>query len=81
MCYQHQSLTHVIFDIACNDDFTVLEFNSDRKRMSVIARTPDDRIMLFCKGADSIMYARLAHGQQRMHDTHEHLVSLKNVWA
>ena len=42
----------------------VFEFNSDRKRMSVIVRTPDDRIMLVCKGADSIINARLIPGQE-----------------
>ncbi|MCJ1381255.1 hypothetical protein MMC17_004364 [Xylographa soralifera] len=31
----------------------VIEFTSDRKRMSVIVRMPDGRISLFCKGADS----------------------------
>jgi phospholipid-translocating ATPase len=36
-----------------------LEFNSTRKRMSVIVRTPDGRIMLICKGADSVIYQRL----------------------
>lgn len=37
----------------------VLEFNSDRKRMSVVVRTDDGRIMVVCKGADSIINARL----------------------
>ncbi|OCF37231.1 phospholipid-translocating ATPase [Kwoniella heveanensis BCC8398] len=37
----------------------LLEFNSTRKRMSVIARGPDGRILLFCKGADSVIYGRL----------------------
>jgi phospholipid-translocating ATPase len=37
----------------------VLEFNSTRKRMSVIARDPTGRIVLFCKGADSVIYERL----------------------
>ena len=41
----------------------VLEFNSTRKRMSVIARDPSGRIVLFCKGADSVIYERLAHDQ------------------
>lgn len=27
----------------------ILEFNSTRKRMSVICRTPDNRILLYCK--------------------------------
>ena len=39
----------------------VLEFNSTRKRMSVIARDPKGQIVLFCKGADSVIYERLAH--------------------
>ncbi|TFK61578.1 phospholipid-translocating P-type ATPase [Pluteus cervinus] len=38
----------------------VLEFNSTRKRMSVIMRCPDGRLILYCKGADSVIYARLA---------------------
>lgn len=32
-----------------------LEFSSDRKRMSVILRTPDGRVVLYSKGADSVM--------------------------
>ncbi|KAK7023178.1 P-type phospholipid transporter [Favolaschia claudopus] len=38
----------------------VLEFNSTRKRMSTIYRAPDGRLVMYCKGADSVMYARLA---------------------
>ena len=38
----------------------VLEFNSTRKRMSVIVRNPEGRIVLYTKGADSVIYARLA---------------------
>ncbi|WVW84748.1 hypothetical protein I302_106783 [Kwoniella bestiolae CBS 10118] len=37
----------------------LLEFNSSRKRMSVVARSPDGRIILYCKGADSVIYSRL----------------------
>jgi phospholipid-translocating ATPase len=40
----------------------VIEFNSDRKRMSVIVKTPDGRVMIVCKGADSIINQRLAQG-------------------
>jgi phospholipid-transporting ATPase len=40
----------------------VLEFNSTRKRMSIICRTPDGRLLLLCKGADSVIYERLAPG-------------------
>lgn len=37
----------------------VLEFNSTRKRMSVILKDQNDTIRLICKGADSIIQARL----------------------
>ena len=38
----------------------MLEFNSTRKRMSVIVRNPQGQLVLYCKGADSVIYARLA---------------------
>ena len=38
----------------------VLDFNSTRKRMSVIVRNPQGQIVLYCKGADSVIYERLA---------------------
>ena len=42
----------------------ILEFNSSRKRMSAIVRMPDTgRIVLFCKGADNVIYSRLAKSQ------------------
>ncbi|KAI1475197.1 phospholipid-translocating P-type ATPase [Daldinia eschscholtzii] len=41
-----------------------IEFNSSRKRMSAIIKMPDGRIILFCKGADSIIYSRLKRGEQ-----------------
>lgn len=37
----------------------VLDFTSDRKRMSSIVRTPNGDIHLYSKGADNIMFARL----------------------
>ncbi|MED6173677.1 putative phospholipid-transporting ATPase 9 [Stylosanthes scabra] len=39
----------------------VLEFNSTRKRMSVIVKDERGRILLLCKGADSVMFERLAN--------------------
>jgi phospholipid-translocating ATPase len=52
-----------------------LEFNSTRKRMSAIIRMPDNRIILYCKGADSIIYSRLKRGEQSelRRTTAEHL--------
>ncbi|KAI8331238.1 hypothetical protein BC941DRAFT_439399 [Chlamydoabsidia padenii] len=48
----------------------VLEFNSTRKRMSVIMRGNDGRVVLICKGADSVIYERLSvtNEQQQMRD-------------
>ncbi|KAF4356098.1 hypothetical protein CsatB_023028 [Cannabis sativa] len=40
----------------------VLEFNSTRKRQSVVCRYPDGRLVLYCKGADTVIYERLANG-------------------
>ncbi|XP_066103664.1 phospholipid-transporting ATPase IC isoform X2 [Saccopteryx bilineata] len=37
----------------------ILDFNSDRKRMSIIVKTPEGRIRLYCKGADTVIYERL----------------------
>ncbi|XP_042008673.1 phospholipid-transporting ATPase 3-like isoform X2 [Salvia splendens] len=39
-----------------------LEFNSTRKRQSVVCRYPDGRLVLYCKGADTVIYERLADG-------------------
>lgn len=52
-----------------------IEFNSSRKRMSAIIRLPDGRIVLYCKGADSVIYARLKRGEQQdlRRETAEHL--------
>nr|XP_019584821.1 PREDICTED: phospholipid-transporting ATPase FetA-like [Rhinolophus sinicus] len=33
----------------------ILDFSNVRKRMSVIVRTPENRVMLFCKGADTTL--------------------------
>nr|XP_060617301.1 phospholipid-transporting ATPase IC isoform X1 [Anolis sagrei ordinatus] len=41
------------------DVLAILDFNSDRKRMSVITREPNGAIRLYCKGADTVIYERL----------------------
>ena len=48
------------------EEYELLEeiaFTSDRRRMSVIVRTPAGKIILYTKGADSEILARLAPGQ------------------
>jgi len=52
----------------------VLEFTSTRKRMSVVVRTPNGQIKLYCKGADSVIFERLhPQHQQFASATAEHL--------
>ncbi|XP_041931094.1 phospholipid-transporting ATPase IA isoform X1 [Alosa sapidissima] len=51
----------------------VLEFTSTRKRMSVIMRTPTGRIRLYCKGADTVIYDRLADSSRYKDITLKHL--------
>ncbi|KAJ8407670.1 hypothetical protein AAFF_G00275270 [Aldrovandia affinis] len=51
----------------------VLEFTSNRKRMSVIMRTPSGRIRLYCKGADTVIYDRLADSSRYKDITLKHL--------
>lgn len=58
----------IILNVLGEDrEYTVLntlEFNSSRKRMSAIIRMPNGKIILFCKGADSVIYSRLKRGEQ-----------------
>ena len=44
----------------------VIEFDSTRKRMTVIVRTPENKILVICKGADSIIEKRLKPGQEEI---------------
>ncbi|XP_065430434.1 phospholipid-transporting ATPase ID isoform X1 [Chrysemys picta bellii] len=47
----------------------ILDFNNVRKRMSVIVRSPEGRIRLYCKGADTILL-------ERLHPAHHELLSV-----
>ncbi|XP_071524066.1 probable phospholipid-transporting ATPase IA [Panulirus ornatus] len=51
----------------------VLEFTSARKRMSVIVKTPQGQIKLYCKGADTVICERLGDNQQFRDLTVRHL--------
>ncbi|GAA6064566.1 hypothetical protein JCM10212_005628 [Sporobolomyces blumeae] len=58
-----------------------LAFNSARKRMSSIVRCPDGRILLICKGADSVIFQRLRqdHDQEVMSTTTQQLEDFANA--
>ncbi|XP_048825243.1 probable phospholipid-transporting ATPase IM isoform X2 [Brienomyrus brachyistius] len=52
----------------------ILDFNNFRKRMSVIVRNPKGQIKLYSKGADTILFDRLAPStEDLMYTTSEHL--------
>ncbi|WOL18362.1 phospholipid-transporting ATPase 3-like [Canna indica] len=56
------------------DILNVLEFNSTRKRQSVVCRYPNGRLVLYCKGADTVIYERLGDTNQDIKRlTREHL--------
>ncbi|CAH8348235.1 unnamed protein product [Eruca vesicaria subsp. sativa] len=52
----------------------VLEFNSTRKRMSVIVEDEDGKLLLLCKGADNVMFERLSKkGREFEEETRDHV--------
>lgn len=51
----------------------VCEFNSTRKRMSTIFRTPEGKIVCYCKGADTVILERLAKDNPYVEVTLTHL--------
>ena len=44
----------------------VIEFNSTRKRMSVVCKSPEGKTLLLCKGADNIIMDRLKEGGEHL---------------
>ncbi|KAJ7542694.1 hypothetical protein O6H91_09G007000 [Diphasiastrum complanatum] len=54
----------------------LLEFNSTRKRMSVVVQDESGQIFLFCKGADSVIFERLKNNGRKYEDsTKKHLAT------
>ena len=51
----------------------VCEFNSTRKRMSVLIREPNGKVKLYCKGADSVILERLGKNNTFVDATLHHL--------
>ena len=62
--------THTTVKVLGKDEtyeiLNVNKFNSARKRMSVVCRTPEGKIELYVKGADNIMVERLAKNQSEL---------------
>lgn len=57
-----------------------IEFSSARKRMSVIVRDPKGCLLLFCKGADDVIFKRLStEGREFLSTTSEHMNEYGNA--
>jgi len=55
-----------------NEEFEILEmieFNSTRKRMSVVVRKQNGDLELYCKGADTVMVPLLKGDQEKLLET------------
>eukprot|EP01147_Barroeca_monosierra_P007745 gene7745-624_t len=63
--------TPIVYDI-----LAVLDFDSTRKRMSVVVRLPDGTLRLLCKGADSAILSILGtkSNDRILSSTNEHLM-------
>ncbi|KAL7750740.1 phospholipid transporting ATPase [Sorochytrium milnesiophthora] len=66
---QREVVIDLLGDVRMYTVLEILEFTSTRKRMSIIVELADGRIMLYCKGADSIIFERLADGQEELCET------------
>ncbi|CAH2296591.1 phospholipid-transporting ATPase IC [Pelobates cultripes] len=60
------------------DVLALLDFNSDRKRMSIIVREPNGKLRLYCKGADTVVYERLHSNNPIKEQTQEALDTFAN---
>lgn len=63
-------------------EFAILavnEFNSTRKRMSILARGPNGRIILMVKGADTVIFERLRRDDPNAAATNKHLETYATI--
>lgn len=71
--FRHRTASAIVLDIQGNDRayevLNILEFSSDRKRMSVITRDYKGRLVIWCKGADTVILPRLRAGQDELRNT------------
>lgn len=51
---------------------SMLDFSSERQRMSVIIRWPDGKVKLYCKGSDAIMLGLLSTDEEPLLPTIDH---------
>uniref|UniRef100_A0A8D3DBW0 Phospholipid-transporting ATPase n=1 Tax=Scophthalmus maximus TaxID=52904 RepID=A0A8D3DBW0_SCOMX len=59
--------------VLCFESKPTVSFYSNRKRMSVVVRTPNGKLRLYCKGADNVIFERLTEASQYKELTIAHL--------
>ncbi len=52
----------------------LLEYSSERKKMSVVVRCPDNIIRIYCKGADSVIREKITLNSELLNYTEDHLM-------
>lgn len=75
--FKHRTPNTITIDVRGRTEeyelLNILDFNNVRKRMSVILRR-NNKILLYCKGADNVVYDRLGPNQYETKTrTQEHL--------
>uniref|UniRef100_A0A8D3DKZ1 Phospholipid-transporting ATPase n=1 Tax=Scophthalmus maximus TaxID=52904 RepID=A0A8D3DKZ1_SCOMX len=63
----------IIEAVMCFESKPTVSFYSNRKRMSVVVRTPNGKLRLYCKGADNVIFERLTEASQYKELTIAHL--------
>ncbi|VDM81727.1 unnamed protein product [Strongylus vulgaris] len=65
-----------VYELLC-----ILDFNNERKRMSVITKNSQGKIRLYCKGADMMIMERLKHSTSPLlvSSTNTHLAEFANI--
>ncbi|EGT42276.1 hypothetical protein CAEBREN_02513 [Caenorhabditis brenneri] len=77
-----QSITiEVMGQEETHDLLSILDFNNERKRMSVIVKGSDGKIRLYCKGADMMIMQRIhpSTSQIMRTSTNTHLADFANI--
>jgi hypothetical protein len=59
----------------------LIPFSSTRKRMSIVVRGPDGRVVVLTKGADNVIFERYAHTQRHTQSTHTPKTHTKDIHA
>lgn len=74
--FQHKDIDNKIYLNICDENIVltrlaVLDYTSDRKRMSIVLRMSDGSVMLFTKGSDDciIPKCKKSYGTQNLHNS------------